>query len=337
MVTKSELRQAGLAAAAAPAGDGIRAQQQAARRTQSELAVAERSEPTPVRTDGEGKALPATISQQVDQVSALLRGEDAAPPVVEAGQAPGEGEGEGEAPPDGEGEAPGAESDDPVTLDDVADAIGLSRRELNQVSVEVDGKAMTLGELKAKLPQLAKLEADRVAFTSERDRWGLERVDAQRRLESLIDALPREAMSREMVDRLERDYVARRDRESSLLIAAKPEWGEETYRAKARDRLAALVKPYGIERHELASVLDHRQVLILTAFADLKDRLDQADAFAKGARDIRPGAGGKVPAGQAGANTRSLTSIQKRLSRGDQLRAVEGILKATPSYKRPSR
>src|SRR5262245_52258654 len=75
---------------------------------------------------------------------------------------------------DGEGEQHG--DDDSVTLDDLARHAGLTAQELNKLPVRVGPDSMTFGELKAKLPDLAKLEQSRAEFEERRDLAELELI-----------------------------------------------------------------------------------------------------------------------------------------------------------------
>lgn len=242
----------------------------------------------------------------VDRVAALLNGQpdpgprkarrEQAAPARAAVPAPAEPEAEpragadaspvepgpddaGQAEPEqaaSEPDSEAAEAVAPVTIDDLADQLGLTRKELNSVTVQVGADTMTLGELKAKLPELAKLAGDRVKWETERDDWGLQRVDAQRRLEALISEIPREAVSPGLMQRLEAQYQETRQKEAALLVSARPEWGDPTHVAKQRERLGALAGKYGITRAELNAIVDHRQLLILDDFAKLQERLETA-------------------------------------------------------------
>ena len=64
-------------------------------------------------------------------------------------------EGAGETESGGESES-GSSADDETSLDDLARALQVSPKELNKVTLKVGDQKLTLGELKAKLPALAK-------------------------------------------------------------------------------------------------------------------------------------------------------------------------------------
>lgn len=208
------------------------------------------------------------------------------------GAAPGEGE-EGEQD-EGEGRGTPGEL---ATADDAAKALGLSRKEFNALTVQVGADSMTIGELKDKLPELAKLDRSRAELDDERGTWELERIASYRNLSAIIDALPKNAYTAGLLRQLEAQHENTRTRELEALHFARPRWADPNYSTEARAKIHAIAKEYGFTRAEVDGLMDHRQVLLAQDFAELRERVR---ASRESARKLAEG-GVDRPSGQKGA------------------------------------
>jgi hypothetical protein len=251
------------------------------------------------------------------QAAALISGEAAAPPPPEEKE-PGDEDGgdeEGErGRPTPEGE-PGDEVDDDgdagreeqgqlLTADDAAKRLGLTRQEFNALQVQVGSESMTLGELKAKLPEVLKLDSGRAELDDARGTWELERIASYRNLSAIIDALPKNAFTAGLLRQLESQHETNRTRELESLHFARPRWSDPNYATAARGKILAVAKEYGFSRTEVEGLMDHRQVLLVQDFADLRERVrssrDQARKLSEG--------GAERPSGQKGAASAAASS-----------------------------
>jgi hypothetical protein len=227
----------------------------------------------------------------------------------EQGEGEGEGEGEGQAQGEGEGEGEGQEQK-PSTLADVAAALGLTTAELNAAVVQVGSESMTLGELKNKLPELVKVEARAVQLAEARETFELERIDAHRRILAIVDAFPAGSVPKAVSERLEAQHAETLARESSLLRTARPEWATPAYAAEHKAKMTALAARYGVGAAEVGAIADHRMILMLQDFANLKHKHDAAAAAAK-----------RIP---APGDRRMSAETQAQPSASNQRRAGQG-------------
>lgn len=200
--------------------------------------------------------------------------EDEPPPRAPTGE-------EDEAPDDDAGEGEPDDDAGPGTIDDVAKRLGLTRKELNAVEVEVNGDKMTLGELKAKLPELVKLDQSRAEWEESRDKQGLEVLDARRRVYALVEAFPAGSIPPALMQRIEADHSETLKREAAMLHSARPDWADPTYREASLKGMAEVAGKYGITLGDLRSVSDHRQLLLLQDFAKLQAKVDKARTDAR--------------------------------------------------------
>jgi hypothetical protein len=166
--------------------------------------------------------------------------------------------------------------DDETSLDDLARALRVTPKELNKVTLQVGDQKLTLGELKAKLPMLAKLEQERAEFADQRQTTELEQIDAHRRIMAIIDSFPDRALPPAVLQRVNAQYEQNKRAQAELLTKARPQWGDAKYVESERPALVALGKRYGFSTAELGSIIDHRQILILQDFAHALARIDAA-------------------------------------------------------------
>jgi hypothetical protein len=176
----------------------------------------------------------------------------------------------------GQSEGGSGGDDEETSIDDLARALQVSTKELNKVVLKVGDQKLTLGELKAKLPMLAKLEQERAEFADQRQTTELEQIDAHRRIMAIIDSFPDRALPPAVLQRVNAQYEQNKRAQAELLTKARPQWGDAKYVESERPALVALGKRYGFSTAELGSIIDHRQILILQDFAHALARIDAA-------------------------------------------------------------
>jgi len=262
----------------------------AAKATAQERQASNKSRAAEAQQDIEGAGRPADAKGLAAQAAAILRGDSGTAPRKPAQSQPEPDPDDDELPPDADGDPdpdgqrdPGDDDDDdqadeqpagkPASLDEAAKALGMTRQEFNAIPVSVGAESMTLGELKAKLPELLKLDASRERLEDDRGTWELERIASYRNLNAIIDALPKNAHTAGMLDALERQHEQTRNRELQSLHFARPRWADATYATGAREKMTAIARDYGFTRAEVQGVLDHRQVLLLQDFAELREKV----------------------------------------------------------------
>lgn len=229
-------------------------------------------------------------------------GGDARPAEGDKGK-PATTDGQGEPDEGDEDEGEGSQAAQVSTIDDAAKALGLSRSEFNALEVKVGNETMTLGELKAKLPEVLKLDKSRTEFDDARGQWELERIASYRNIHAIVDAIPKTAQTAELLRQLESRHQEIRQRELETLHFARPQWSDPHYATAAREKILAIGKEYGFSRAEIDALMDHRQVLLVQDFADLRDKVR---ASRDTARKLAEPSGAR-PSGQAGAAGRDVS------------------------------
>jgi hypothetical protein len=210
----------------------------------------------------------------------------------------------------GEGVAGEGSEGEPLTIEGVAEKLGISNAELNKVKLKVGPDELTLGELKAALPKVAKLEADRETFEETQNNWSLQRLEEERTLLSVYDQLEGTLPPR-AIEAI-RGYIAKQEsRERALLQSARPKWSDPQYKEGQLERMADAARKYGVNKAEIRAILDHRIVLMLEDFAAMRDKIEAAKEAA------RKVAGDQVRSpGQAGAGEIRSNRKPGQMSRG---------------------
>jgi hypothetical protein len=150
----------------------------------------------------------------------------------------------------------------------------------------------------------------------DRGQWELERVGAYRNLQALIDQLPRNAMTQGLLRQMEAQHESSRERELESLHFARPRWSDPAYATGARQKMTALAREYGFTQVEVASVMDHRQVLLLQDYAELREKVKSSRDMARkvnepdGSRNAGQGAPARASRGDQSSNGRRTKDTQ---------------------------
>jgi hypothetical protein len=288
---------------------------------------------------GDDKPAPVEQRDKVAAVAALMRGESVAQPdespdgadtPAGSGDEPatppvtdGEGATDGSDDAQGEGEPGSAGEPEPFTLESIAERLELTNQELNKAVVRVGHEEMTLGELKAKLPELAKLEQTRAQFDERVGTWELSKIDAERQILAVIDAFPPGSVPPAVFAAVEARHNKERQRQAGLLVSARPSWGDPKYIETERAAINKAMSKYGLSAAELATVNDHRFVLAMQDFAALQSKFEKL----KEAGQRREGSGGKPPSNKAPAAPNVNGTKPARYSRQEMAARASALMK----------
>jgi hypothetical protein len=208
--------------------------------------------------------------------------------------APNVGDEETGAQTGAEGEEQGeGSSDEPLTWERVAEALGVEKAALYEVEFPTgetgsDGTPgkMKLGEIKDAMKRIRGFDDEREQHAERVSSWELESIDARRRIHAIIDAFPPGSIPRAVAQQIEAEHGETVRREAGLLTAARPGWKDPKVSEARKEAIAKAMQKYGFSKAELGSVADHRMVLAMDDFATALDKIDKAKAAAR-----------KVPAG----------------------------------------
>jgi len=206
----------------------------------------------------------------LEAIEGILAGKK--PPQPEAAAPEREGR---ESAPEGEPETAETLTPDEATpetapdLAALAEKLAMSPKELYKVLVPL-GKGenpVTLGELKDAWQDAGKRQAEAAGLKEQRQKFELEAMSQRREIETLLAALPAEAITPELAHkaRAEADRYMKRERE--LMLKAIPEWSDSSQLQADREQILAFIEPYGFSESDLSFVTDHRLVRMLRDMA----------------------------------------------------------------------
>lgn len=245
----------------------------------------QKSESTPETASNPSETTEPTETA-IDQVAALLRGED-------ADQSDAETQDKGTDAD--ESSAASSETDDkkrePKNLAELAETLGVKVSDLYKIEVpfDVDGesKPRTLGEIKDAIAQRDDFEVDRLAWEEQRTERENDLARSMQELNEIVGMLPKSAISDDLLKAVGRKRAETVERESRLTRQVIPEWQDED--AEERDRVAMRdhLQKYGFPKNYLDGIVDHRTLRYIRESMRREQRIERALAQVKTVR--KPG------------------------------------------------
>jgi len=190
-----------------------------------------------------------------------------------------------------ESEKASAESEDqeppePVeSLDEAAERLGLSKRDLYKLPAfnsAVDGKSITLGELKDKWQELQSVEQLRTEAEDARSDDIRQRVAFNQQMQMAITALQNGGLTEDNIALVRRATDAANAREMQIIQASIPQFEQ------VRPRLRKLAEEHGIPGDVFDSVHSSGFMSIVHRLYTLESRLEQAKSSEKKAKPRKP-------------------------------------------------
>lgn len=169
-------------------------------------------------------------------------------------------------PQAGESPAPGPAGEiqakpKPKRFTDLAEALDMKPEELYALEIPIaEGESLTIGKLKDKAREFGELTERELRFEETKTRREGELLAAQQELQTLIAALPKDAVKPEVIEQVRRKHEAVLKRERALTLDAIPEWRDEATRTRELGEIVEHLKGYGFAENYLASVSDHRTI-----------------------------------------------------------------------------
>jgi hypothetical protein len=166
----------------------------------------------------------------------------------------------------------------PTSLTELAETLGVEVKDLYAIKfpAAADGKEHTVGELKDMLAERDDFNTRSLQW--ERDRQAKEASfrDANEQLRVLIKALPKSALSPAILEHAKKKHELSLQAERERTLNAIPEWKDELIAKADLEEISELVRSYGFNQEDVASMADHRTVQLLRDYAKLKRRVDKA-------------------------------------------------------------
>jgi hypothetical protein len=200
----------------------------------------------------------------------------------------------------------------PKTLNDAAERLGLKVEDLYGLEIPSDKiKGLTLGQLKDHMAERENFTTRSLQFEEDAARKDAEFGRATLELQTLLAALPKDALKPEVREAIRQKTEAAERIEIERTLQVIPEWSDVNVRTTDVRGMIEHLSGYGFEPNYLAKVKDHRTLKFIRASWQREQRIQKALALVS---EKKPGAlGNSKPNGAPQPKTGS-----KPMSRQDQ-------------------
>lgn len=244
-----------------------------------------------------------------------------AEPLPEADKSVSEALAEAEKPPDS-GETHETVKP-PKTLTELAERLQVKVEDLYAIEIpasEDGGENPTLGSLKDLGATQADFAGRELEFEERRVKFGNDQAKARQELELVLQALPKDAIKPDILEKARREREVMLDRETARALDVIPEW--RNVEAKRAD-LAAIgehMAQYGFDKSHIDQIADHRMLRYMRDNMTRKTLVEKALAGVKPVKPVpkskRTQPAGKIPKPIATPDS----------SQTDQLAAIDSLL-----------
>lgn len=199
----------------------------------------------------------------------------------------------------------------PTKFNDLAGATDLDLDALYKltISLDDDSEPVTVEQLKDSYKQRSDFEVERLEFAETRSQQEAELLRAKSELNDILQALPKNAVSKDLLQKIRDKHEAQMNAERAKTLDAIGSWKDEAVRTADLKAMSEHLGQYGLPVDYLSQVQDHRLFLY---FRDnmLRERRVR-EALAK-VRNGKPGkAATPKPQGKAPAKGKRLSDVDK--------------------------
>lgn len=266
------------------------------------------SEDSPVPPAGSEDSRPKSRDEQLEEISALLRGDD------QDDQGEPKGDDQDGQPPKGEDPQKDGKLD---TLEAIAKKLGLDVSALYDVAIPQPGSGedrVTIGQLADLAKDKGRLELDRLEFDEARAKSEADLLRARQELNALVAMLPKRALSDELLGKVAEKMREAKQQARTATLEVISEWQDEATETADREEMTKHLAPYGFGDKYLDTITDARTIKYIRdnwqrqrnmerALAAMKQK--RAEGSGRRGTPAKPGKGPgaekpKPPAGPAG-------------------------------------
>lgn len=169
----------------------------------------------------------------------------------------------------------------PKTLAELAETLGAKVSDLYEIEIPFDAgdgesRTRTLGEIKDAIGAQDSLELERLQFDETKRNAEKEIRKNSQDLADIVSALPRAALSKDLLAKVARHRAQLVSREERMTAKVIPDWQNQDIEAKDREAISQHLSEYGFPDDYLDSLVDHRTLALLRDSTLRKQRIDAA-------------------------------------------------------------
>lgn len=158
-------------------------------------------------------------------------------------------------------EASADSPDKPPTLSEIAETLEVETKHLYDVEIPLgNDRSVALAELKDGFKKFETYQRDEAIFLETKAQAQNENMVAKRQIEQLLRLAPAEAITPELLSKLDEIHSSNVARERSAIIKAIPEWRDSTQRQIDFSEIAEVMADYGFSSSEIEGAMDARLV-----------------------------------------------------------------------------
>jgi hypothetical protein len=199
----------------------------------------------------------------------------------------------GEAPGGDEGESSGStKKTKPTKFNDLAGTLEMDLDALYKLEIASsdDGEAVTIEQLKDQHSKVAEFELSKLEFEESKSQQEQELMRAQGELQEILQALPKNAVKPEVLQKIRARSEATTKLERKETLRVIPDWKNETTREADIAGMTEHLQGYGYPIGYLANVVDHRQLKFIRDSWQREQRIQKALAAVKSGKPAKSAA-----------------------------------------------
>ena len=211
--------------------------------------------------------------------------------------------------------------DVPKSLDELAEGLGVDVADLYKLEVPLGGdrEPITLGQLKDIGKAGSQIDLDRIEFDEKVTEFEAQQRKAAQDMADLIASLPRNAITDELVGKIQQQRAAVQDREEKLLQAAIPGWSDPVVKERERTVMGDYLNEFGFPKGFLDTVVDHKTQALIRDAAMRKQRLATALDQVRQVKNTGHGVTTKASKPKSGAGKKSPPKTRAENAKVDQV------------------
>jgi hypothetical protein len=139
-----------------------------------------------------------------------------------------------------------------------------------------DGESHTLGELKDMLATQSDFTGRELELSERKVAFDSEQMQARQELETILKAIPPEALDPAVLQRAKQERAMYLEREGEKLLQTVPEWQDAEVRQSEMQGIAKHMQDYGFSDGQLDQMIDHRMLRYMRDNLNRKNLVENA-------------------------------------------------------------
>ena len=184
------------------------------------------------------------------------------------------------------------------------------------------GESHTLGELKDMLATESDHTGRDLELNERRIAFDSEQVKAKEELAIILRALPPEALTPEVLERVRAERDTHMAQEKQLLLQTIPEWNDVGVKQAELKDISAHMQDYGFQDGQIDLLSDHRMIRYMRDNMQRKQMVERALGKVTAGKKAVPKTKANKPRATAPANQ----AVKTGSSLGEQVSAISSLL-----------